>query len=148
MKLQVYKLDPKAIIPTRYRPTDCGYDLYTLDGFQLNPGEMVIAKTGIAINIPKGYFGKICDRSSMAVKGFHVHGGQIDSGYSGDCSIIIQNTFAPPNSPALRPKSLYVQAGEKIAQLVILSVPECEIQEVNELWTSERSNKGFGSSGT
>lgn len=60
MSVSVQKLSPDAIIPTRAKPNDAGFDLSTIDDFQIAPGERYLASTGLALAIPPGYVGQIC----------------------------------------------------------------------------------------
>jgi dUTP pyrophosphatase len=97
--------------------------------------------TGLAVAIPEGYAGFVQPRSGLAAR----HGitivntpGLVDSGYRGELRVILLNTDAR--------ESLVVEPGMRIAQLVVLPVPELELTEVDELPESERGVRGFGSS--
>jgi dUTP pyrophosphatase len=97
--------------------------------------------TGLAVAIPEGYAGYVQPRSGLAAK----HGisivntpGLVDSGYRGELKINLLNTD--------RREPFVVEPGMRIAQLVILPVPEVELVEVDELPESERGVRGFGSS--
>jgi dUTP pyrophosphatase len=97
--------------------------------------------TGLAVAIPEGYAGFVQPRSGLAAK----HGisivntpGLVDSGYRGELLINLLNTD--------RRESFVVEAGMRIAQLVIVPLPEVELVEVDELPESERGVRGFGSS--
>lgn len=144
-ELQVYKLNTDATLPTRNKTTDAGLDLYALEDVIITIGSTAVVKTGVAINIPEGYIGKIEDRSSMAAKGLRTGGGVVDAGYSGDVSVVLHN-FSACNG-TMFDRFYLIKRGNKIAQMVIYKVETPEIQEVNELWTSERGLYGFGSSG-
>lgn len=137
-KLKIKKLNTHAILPTRAHSTDCGLDLYTLDGAIVKPGKGEIFKTGIAGEFMPGYVGMLTDRSSMAKRGFKLAGGIIDPGYTGELMVVLRN---------ISDKELTIQPGERIAQLLIIPVETPEVVEVMELSNSERSDKGFGSSG-
>ena len=91
--------------------------------------------------IPEGYAGFIQPRSGLAVR----HGialvnspGLIDSGYRGELRVVVLNTD--------RESSFTIEPGMRIAQLVVMRLPELELVEVNELPESERGVRGFGSS--
>jgi dUTP pyrophosphatase len=97
--------------------------------------------TGLAVAIPEGFAGFVQPRSGLAVK----HGisivntpGLIDSGYRGELRVTLLNTD--------RAEPFVVEPGMRIAQLVVLPVPELELVEVDELPASERGVRGFGSS--
>lgn len=142
-KVQVYKLHPNAILPTRTNPTDAGLDLYALEDTFIHAGSTKVIKTGIAINIPEGYVGLIRDRSSMAIKKFIVGAGVLDAGYSGDVSVVLHNSQI--SIPDLYPQQ--IEQGDRIAQLLIQKIETPEVEEVKELWTSVRGDTKFGSSG-
>jgi dUTP pyrophosphatase len=121
---------------------DAGADLVCIEDVTLNPGERRLVSTGVAIALPKGYVGLVHPRSGLANK----HGigivntpGTIDSGYRGELKICLINL--DPSETVLLP------AGSRIAQLVIQEVTTAEFVEVQDLEDSERSDKGFGSTG-
>jgi dUTP pyrophosphatase len=151
--LKVQRLHPEAKIPTRAYEGDAGLDLYAVEDkvlpvyngdermleFAHLPIETVVeVKTGIAISVPKGKYTRIECRSSLGRKGIRVHGGIIDSGYRNEITVWMQN---------LGNQDYIIKKGDKIAQLVIMSVELLEVKEVEELEESERGLKGHGSSG-
>jgi dUTP pyrophosphatase len=108
---------------------------------ELAPGERALVPTGLAIAIPEGYAGYVQPRSGLATK----HGisivntpGLVDAGYRGELLVNLLNT--DPREPFV------VEPGMRIAQLVVLAVPDVEPVEVDELPDSERGARGFGSS--
>jgi dUTP pyrophosphatase len=116
-------------------------DLAACERVELGPGERALVPTGLAVAIPEGYAGYVQPRSGLAAK----HGisivntpGLVDSGYRGELKINLLNTD--------RRERFVVEPGMRIAQLVILPVPEVELVEVDELPESERGVRGFGSS--
>ena len=138
MKVKIFKLDKDAILPTRNKKTDAGLDLYAAENICIPLGTTKKVKTGIAIEIPIGYVGRISDRSGIASKGLIVGAGVIDAGYTGDHTVVLHNFSAD---------GFYgVNKGDKIAQLIIYPVETPEIELVEELWISERGNNGWGSS--
>jgi len=107
---------------------------------ELGPGERALVGTGLAVAIPDGHAGFVQPRSGLAAK----HGisivnspGLVDAGYRGELKVTLINTDLN--------ESFLVEAGMRIAQLVILPVPEIELVEVDELPDSERGVRGFGS---
>ena len=139
MKIQIKKLDPSAILPTRNKVGDAGYDLYALEDGVLELGKRKLFKTGIAISIPNGFYGRIAPRSGLALKyGIDVLGGVVDSVYRGDIGVIL--VTADMNG-------LRIRKGERIAQLIIEKYHDIEWEEVAELVSSDRGSDGFGSSG-
>jgi dUTP pyrophosphatase len=145
--LEVYKLDPEAKVPTRNLSTDAGLDLYALEDVFVLKNRTALVKTGIAVNIPSGYVGKVEDRSSMALKGLRVGGGIIDTGYSGDVSVILHNLNNDTEHNFYGYDGVQVRKGQKIAQLLLIKVETPEVKVVENLWESERGAKGYGSSG-
>lgn len=123
-------------------PGDAGVDLRATEGVKLQAGERGLVPTGLAVAIPEGFAGFVQPRSGMAIKkglGVLNSPGLIDSGYRGELKVIVINLSAGP---------LEIERGERIAQLVILPVPACSFEEVDELPGSERGAGGFGSTGT
>jgi dUTP pyrophosphatase len=120
---------------------DAGLDLSACERVELGPGERALVPTGLAVAIPEGYAGYVQPRSGLAAK----HGisivntpGLVDSGYRGELLVNLLNTDAR--------ERFVVEPGMRIAQLVILELPEVELVEVDELPESERGVRGFGSS--
>jgi dUTP pyrophosphatase len=138
--LKVKKLKPEAKLPTKNNLSDAAFDLYASEGINVPNSQVTKINTGIAVEIPKGYYGQIFDRSSMGAKGLTVFGGVIDSGYRGEVIVCLHNTAKDFSWHTVSP-------GDKIAQMVILPVPEMQVVEVQELEESDRGEKGFGSSG-
>lgn len=142
--IEVYKFDKNAKIPTKANKEDAGFDLYSIEDIYIKMGETKKIKTGISLNIPPGYVGKIEDRSSMALKGLRTGGGIIDAGYSGEISVVMHNFSA--NNTSITDKWYHIKSGDKIAQIIIQKIESPEIIIVDKLWTSQRGLYGFGSS--
>ena len=139
----VRRLRPGAVVPTRAYGGDAGLDLAACERVELTPGDRALVPTGLAVAIPEGYAGFVQPRSGLAAK----HGisivntpGLVDSGYRGELRVILQNTDGQA--------TFVVEPGMRIAQLVVVAVPESALREVDELPSSERGTGGFGSSGT
>jgi len=166
LELKVKKLDERAQLPTKNNISDAGFDLYACcwSDKEIYTGKTVKINTGIALEIPAGYYGQIFDRSSMGAKGIHVHGGVIDSSYRGEIAVCLQNTNIDTEEftihstngdnehsyekyRAIDPDRYTIKHGDKIAQIVLLPVPAVQVVEVTELSDSDRGDKGFGSSG-
>jgi dUTP pyrophosphatase len=129
------------VLPTRAYSGDAGLDLVACERVELGPGERALVPTGLAIAIPEGYAGYVQPRSGLAAR----HGisivntpGLVDAGYRGELKVNLLNTD--------RRDAFVVEPGMRIAQLVILPLPEVELVEVDELPESERGVRGFGSS--
>jgi dUTP pyrophosphatase len=143
IELRVRRLRPQATLPARAYQGDAGVDLAACERVELGPGERAVVPTGLAVEIPDGFAGFVQPRSGLAAR----HGiavvnspGLIDAGYRGEVKVVLLNTD-------LR-ETFVAMPGERIAQLVVLPVPELEVIEVDELDESERGVRGFGSSRT
>jgi len=141
IELPIRRLRPDAQLPSRAYAGDAGIDLAACERVELAPGERALVSTGLAIAIPEGYAGYVQPRSGLATK----HGisivntpGLVDAGYRGELLVNLLNT--DPREPFV------VEPGMRIAQLVVLAVPDVEPVEVDELPDSERGARGFGSS--
>lgn len=146
--LKVFKLNKEAILPTRHHNTDAGADIFALEDVFIPHGETRKVPTGVAILIEEGKVGKLETRSSYAAKALSVRGGVIDAGYNGEVSVMLHNSgFTDHQELATWKRGYQVKRGDKVAQLIVYDVHTSPIEEVGELWSSERSNKGFGSSG-
>ena len=137
--IEVKKITTEAKALTKAYPGDACYDLYSVETKQIAGLSSAPIKTGVAIAIPPGYFGKIYDRSGNALNGnFHVTAGVIDAGYRGEIQVILYNKKDYPH---------HINTGDKIAQIAIHQIHPFEIKEVSEFSTkTERDEKGFGSS--
>jgi len=143
IELPIQRLRDGAVVPERAYEGDAGLDLAACERVELAPGERAIVGTGLAVAIPEGYAGFVQPRSGLADR----HGisivnspGLIDSGYRGELKVILLNTD--------RWKPFVIEPGMRIAQLVVLAVPELELLELDELPATERGVRGHGSSGT
>jgi len=143
IEVQVVRLRAEATLPGRAYVGDAGLDLATCEPLELAPGERAVVPTGLAVAIPEGFAGFVQPRSGLAAR----HGiavvnspGLIDSGYRGELRVVLLNTD--------RERAFVAEQGERIAQLVVLPVPELELVEVDELPGTERGVRGFGSSRT
>ncbi|OYT41465.1 deoxyuridine 5'-triphosphate nucleotidohydrolase [Candidatus Pacearchaeota archaeon ex4484_26] len=140
-EVRIKRLSKDAIIPKKAYEHDAGFDLHAAENIVLKPLERKLVKTGIALELPKGYHAEIRPRSGLALK----HGitilntpATIDTGYRGEIMIILANLGNEP---------FEVNKGERIAQLVFSQVHNVNLKEVEELSETQRGEKGFGSSG-
>jgi dUTP pyrophosphatase len=141
IELPIQRLHADAVVPQRAYTGDAGLDLASCERVELAPGERALVGTGLAVAIPEGYAGFVQPRSWLAAR----HGltvvnspGLVDSGYRGELRVVLLNTDLT--------KPFVVEPGMRIAQLVVLPIPELELVEVDELPSSERGVRGFGSS--
>ena len=128
-------------MPSQAYEGDAGLDLAACESLVLQPGARAVIPTGLAVEIPEGYAGFVQPRSGLAAR----HGigvvnspGLIDSGYRGEIRVVLINTD--------REIPFVVEPGMRVAQLVIAPVASVRLVEVEELATSERGGRGFGSS--
>jgi len=142
IELPIRRLREDAVLPERAYAGDAGLDLAACERHELGPGERAVVGTGLAVAIPEGHAGFVQPRSGLADR----HGisivnapGLVDSGYRGELKVILLNTD--------RSERFVVEPGMRIAQLVVLEVPELELSETNELPVTERGVRGHGSSG-
>jgi dUTP pyrophosphatase len=139
MKIKIKKLHPDAIIPHYAHKGDAGMDLFTIESFELEPGERKSIGLGLALEIPEGHVGLIMDKSGISHKyGIKSFGGVIDSGYRGEIHVGIMN---------LSDKFFLFEKGHKIAQLIIQEFKHVEFEETKELNSSIRGDNGLGSTG-
>jgi dUTP pyrophosphatase len=137
----IRRLRPEAVLPHQAYERDAGVDLAACEAAVLEPGARAVIATGLAVEIPDGYAGFVLPRSGLAAR----HGigvvnspGLIDSGYRGEIRVVLINSD--------REAAFAVEPGMRIAQLVIAPVASVRLVEVDELATSERGARGFGSS--
>lgn len=129
-------------LPVYAKPGDAGADLSAASAHTLEPGQRALVDTGVSLALPDGFVGLVMPRSGLAVK----HGvslvnapGVIDAGYRGQIRVVVIN---------LDPQETFViEAGDRIAQLVIQPVSRARFHEVQKLPGTERSDGGFGSTG-
>ena len=141
------KLDEGAFRPTKAHTKDAGFDLYAREEKLIGMNN-VIFDTGVHILIPAGFVGLVLPRSSLSAKGVICATGVIDAGYSGSIKICLRcQKWHFDYACHIDNDTLKVKAGERIAQLVIVPIPEIELATVNELPQTERGSEGFGSSG-
>lgn len=141
--IKVKKLTESAILPQRCTPSDAGLDLFSNETIDIPPGDWVDISTGIAVAIPEGFYGRIAPRSGMAKRsGVQVLAGVIDREFRGEVKVILYNPISQDIT-----KTVHIQIGDRIAQLILESCMICDVCEVDELPVSERGERGFGSSG-
>ena len=142
IELPVQRLRPDAVVPERAYSGDAGLDLTACERVVLAPGERAVVATGVAVAIPDGYAGFVQPRSGLAARnGITIVNapGLIDSGYRGEVRVVLLNTD--------RERPFAVEPGMRIAQLVVVPVPDIHVREVEELPASDRGTGGYGSSG-
>lgn len=146
MIVKIAKVNEEAFIPENFYEGDAGFDLCSVDSGAIYAGETKVVKTGISIEIPKGYGGFVLPRSGLAAKNSVTvvnSPGLIDSGYRGEIMVILHKLNESGDNPFI------YDVGDRIAQLVIQKVENIKFINVNydELTNTERSEGGLGSSG-
>lgn len=159
--VKLKKLHPEAVIPKRGTSLSSGFDLCALDvvadfanvknipyedyivhhgGYMLYPGERVLIRTGIAVQMFAGIEAQIRPRSGLALKdGIYVALGTIDADYTGDLGVIMTNNGDYPFT---------INRGDRIAQLVFAPVlHDLEMVKVDDFESTERGSGGFGHTG-
>lgn len=140
MKIEIKKLSETAKLPFHGSDAAAGYDLCSTETVRIAPQQRKLIKTGLALSIPEGYYGRIAPRSGLAFKfGIDVLAGVIDADYRGELGVILYNSGLA---------DFLVNDGDRIAQLIIEKCHKVEWLEVNELEESVRSDGGFGSTGS
>ena len=143
LRIDIKKLKPNAVIPTRAHPHDAGVDLYACvdTPVTIMPHRTAKVGTGLAMAIPTGFAGLIYARSGLATKnGLRPANctGVVDPQYRGEFIVALHNDTDSPQT---------IAPNERIAQLVVAPVMEAWFNEVDELEETERGEGGFGSSG-
>ncbi len=139
VRIKVKKFSEDAILPSYAHKGDAGMDLFSIEDLIIKAGERAIVHTGIGMEYPAGYCTLIWDKSGMfGNNGIKVMGGVFEHIYKGEYKIILLNTSE---------KDYLVKKGQKIAQVLVQPICTAEIEEVQELSSSVRGEKGFGSTG-
>jgi dUTP pyrophosphatase len=137
--LNFLKLSKEAKAPEYVLDSDAGFDLTSIEDVSFFPMEQKKVRTGIVIEIPKGYVGLIRDRSGIVQKmNVHTLAGTFDSGFRGEVSIMFVN---------MNEETVEIEKGMRIAQMILVPISKAKIVEVKKLSETKRGNKGFGSTG-
>ncbi|PIN89483.1 dUTP diphosphatase [Candidatus Pacearchaeota archaeon CG10_big_fil_rev_8_21_14_0_10_34_76] len=138
IEVKIKKLHEDAKIPIHKTEHAAGFDIYSLEDSNLAPGETKKISTGIAFEIPIGFYVRIEDRSGLAINGIHKVAGIVDSDYRGEVCIVLHNSS----------QEVYkIEKHDRIAQGIITPVSQANFQEVQELSQTERGEGGFHSTG-
>jgi dUTP pyrophosphatase len=143
MDLPFERLDPDAELPSAAHLGDAGLDLRSTVAVDVAPGERAMVPTGLAIAIPEGHAGLVLPRSGLASKqGLTLANapGLIDAGYRGEIVCAVVNLD--------RTETVTIAKGDRVAQLVIVAIPEVKPTWAEQLPASHRGTGGFGSTGT
>jgi len=156
MEIKYSKLHPDGKEPFRATISDAGYDLFSTEYVTLEPFQRKLISTGINVEIPEGFYGRIAPRSGLACKkGIDVMAGVIDSGYRGEIKVLLINfnfegyNLMPSTYEAMfgSANRIEIKPGDRIAQLIIEKCHNVEWKSMQTLEESQRGEQGFGSSG-
>lgn len=137
--LKFKKLDPRATLPTRGSQSSAGLDLYSIEAISLEPGQRVIVRTGLAVAIPEGFYGRVAPRSGLATRnGLDVLAGVIDADYRGEIGCLIYNAGA---------ERIELAENSKICQLIVERIITPTPVWADDLDVTDRGRGGFGSTG-
>lgn len=130
-------------VPRYAHPGDAGADLVAAEDVRLEPGRRALVGTGVRIALPEGHVAFVVPRSGLAAK----HGitvvnapGTVDAGYRGEIKVTLLNTDLE--------HAYDIAVGDRIAQLIVMPVPQARFIAVETLPESVRGEGGFGSTGT
>lgn len=137
--LRFQQLDPKAVLPMRGSALAAGLDVCSIEDVELLPKQRATVRTGLAVAIPPGFYGRVAPRSGLAAKnGLDVLAGVIDSDYRGEIRCVLYNTGDTV---------IVLPAGSKICQLILEKIITPEAVWVIDLDETARGAGGFGSTG-
>eukprot|EP00435_Cladocopium_sp_Y103_P062154 s1305_g23.t1 len=137
-ELKVKLLNESAVLPTRGTTGSAGLDLSSSENYKIGPGEYLLVKTGLAVELPYGTYGRLASRSSMAKMGIEVSAGVIDRDFRGEIKVLVHNQSG---------RDFWVRKGDRIAQMIVERMMEVEVHQVSALSETSRGRMGFGSTG-
>ena len=139
-QLRFKKLHADAKLPTRGSAEAAGLDLYAADSVTLAQGGRAAVRTGVAVAIPQGFYGRVAPRSGLAVRhGIDTMSGVIDSDYRGEILCVLINLGEEP---------FVIETGARIAQLIVEAIALPEPMWADDLGETVRGADGFGSTGS
>ena len=131
-------LHPLAKLPEYAHDTDSCFDIFAIGYYELEAGDVVAIETGIAIQAAPNWDFRVEDKSGLSKQGITVRGGVIDSGYTGELSVVLVNES----------RSRYlVEPGDKVAQVRVQPRYRAIFSLVDELESRDRGDNGYGSTG-
>ena len=137
--LQVRRLSPHARLPSRATHGSAGYDLCSIEDKVLLAGDRALVRTGLALGVPSGTYGRLAPRSRLALRnGISIGAGVCDADYTGEVSVVLFNHGAD---------KFIIHSGDRIAQLIIERIDLPDVREVDDLPTTARGAAGWGSTG-
>lgn len=137
--LKVKLVTEDATCPRIATKSSAGYDLFAQADGKIEAGRRSKIDLGIIMEIPEGYYGQICSRSSLSLKnGIMSMGGVVDADYRGELCVILFNSGE---------NDFIYSKGDRIAQIVIIKIFTDSPVEVEATTETKRSTGGFGSTG-
>ncbi len=137
--LSFKRLDPRATLPTRGSSQAAGLDLYSIEDVAIEPKHRALVRTGLAVAIPEGHYGRVAPRSGLATKnGLDVLAGVIDADYRGEIRCLLLNTGD---------ETIHLPTSSKICQLIVEKIIIPEAIWSDEISETDRGSGGFGSTG-
>jgi dUTP pyrophosphatase len=137
--IYVKPLHPRAPAPPeRMSEHASGLDIRALQDELIFPGEVKIVRTGYAFELPKGHYGQLRERSSLAKQGLIATAGVIDSDYRGEVMVALANLSDNPK---------VIKGGERFAQMIVLPINSMNVEVATMLTDTDRGQGGFGSTG-
>jgi len=137
--LRFKKLDESATLPTRGSMQAAGLDLYSIEAVVIEPKQRALVRTGLAVAIPEGHYGRVAPRSGLAVqKGLDVLAGVIDADYRGEIRCALYNSGD---------EKIELPGQSKICQLIIEKIITPTAVWADEISETDRGSGGFGSTG-
>ncbi|HVF66804.1 MAG TPA: dUTP diphosphatase [Pyrinomonadaceae bacterium] len=138
-RLLFKRLHPDASLPSRGSAGAAGLDLCAVERVTIAPGARAAVRTGLAVAIPVGFYGRVAPRSGLAVRhGIDVLAGVVDSDYRGEILCALVNHGSEP---------FEIEPGARVAQLVVEAIATPEPAWADDLEETERGAGGFGSTG-
>ena len=137
--LRFKQLDSRAVLPKRGSVLSAGLDVCSIEDLSIEPKTRLMARTGLAVAIPQGFYGRVAPRSGLAAKnGLDVLAGVIDSDYRGEVCCLLYNTGD---------ETINLPAGSKICQLIVEQIITPDAEWATDLDETARGAGGFGSTG-
>lgn len=138
-RLEFMKLHPAARLPTRGSKFSAGLDLYSIERVTIPARGRAVVRTGLSVAVPHGFYGRVAPRSGLAIEhGLDVLAGVIDSDYRGELMCALANHGD---------EAIEIEAGMRMAQLVIEAIITPEPVWSEDLSATERGAGGLGSTG-
>lgn len=136
--MKVKRFKKTTQMPVKSHLPDVGLDIFTPKEFWIRPLETITVGLELAVSIPEGFAGMLVPRSSITEKGLIIQTAVIDPDYTGEIHLIVTNCNNNVQC---------IKEGQRVCSLVVYSVLNARIEEVEEMTETERNTKGLGSSG-